>query len=160
MEIATGLVGAIVGGAITFIVQRLEWRRVSRLDRTFELYRHWQSPQILSARVQAAVALDANDNSTPSRTFLQLYQDLQAKGALQDWLAIQTTFHFFDECNAVYQANAINRSLFACLFRRHLNYWIDGRIMPLWNISANIDDLRELQWYEGIAERVPQWVAI
>ena len=60
MQLITGLIGVIVGGALTYLVQRFESRRVGRLNRTHHLYEAWQSSENITLRVRANEALRQN----------------------------------------------------------------------------------------------------
>src|SRR5689334_1248435 len=70
-----GVDRSIVGGVITFLVQRFESQRLRRLDRTLKLFEHWHSSDSLVARSKAHDVLAANSLS-PSRGVGRSYMSI------------------------------------------------------------------------------------
>ncbi|QXJ23901.1 hypothetical protein AGRA3207_005125 [Actinomadura graeca] len=151
VEITAGLLGALLGAACTFVVQRLESRRRWRFDLAQELYRTWQSIEHIEARVRAYYLLTENLRSQHPQSFLELATACRAEGRTEDWIAISRVLHFFEECGALLDCAAVDHALLKHLIGRYVTYWVDGFLHPWWELSTGRDDPRELGWHTPIS---------
>jgi hypothetical protein len=151
VQIAAVLLGVVVGGVITFTIQRSESRRVGCIDRTHRLYEAWQSIDNFPFRVRANDILKENAHSTTPESAMQLRRRLISSGSLNDWIAITRILHFFEECGAFLDAKAIDRELFKELFDVYVKYWVDSCLRPLYEASEGVDEAIELNWYRRVS---------
>jgi hypothetical protein len=84
MEILAGAIGAVLGGIIALLVQRMESQRLGRTRLTLELNREWQSEALLQARVRANIALTANVSAANPRSFMTLHDHCRDNGVNED----------------------------------------------------------------------------
>ena len=151
MQLVSGLVGVIVGGTITYIVQRFESGRVGRISRTHRLYESWQSAENIPFRARANEILKKNADSSAPKSFMELRDQLNSGRTVGDWTAITRTLHFFEESGALLDTKAIDLALFRNLFDQYVIYWTDRCLRPLYEASAGKDEEIELNWYRRVA---------
>jgi hypothetical protein len=150
VQLISGLIGVLVGGMITLIIQRIESRRVGRLDRTHRLYESWQSADGLSFRVRANFLLRKNAESASPKSLMELADELRSADTGNDWLAITRTLHFFEECGALLDTRALDLPLFRNLFDQYVTYWVERCLRPLYEASTGKDPEIELNWYRRV----------
>lgn len=150
MQLVSGLIGVILGGAITYIVQRFESRRVGRFSRTHRLYESWQSAENFPFRTRADELLRKNASSKAPKSFMELRSELNSGRTINDWTAITRTVHFFEECGAFLDTKAVDLPLFRNLFDQYVIYWADRCLTPLYKASVPRDEEIDLNWYRRV----------
>lgn len=151
MQVISALIGVIVGGAISFTVQRLESQRATRVSRTHRLYETWQSAESLVHRVKAVHVLRDNMKSPEPVGFMSLMSGDESSLAADDQFALTRILHFFEECGALLDVNAIDLKLYKELLARYVVYWVDGYLEPLHEVSSRTESEIETGWYPRVA---------
>jgi hypothetical protein len=149
MQLTNVLIGVIVGGVISFAVQRLEAQRTGRLSRTHRLYESWQSADTLALRVKADEVLCRNLVSPNPLGFVAL-TDPNSHESIADRIAVSRVLHFFEECGALLDTKAIDLKLYRRLFERYVIYWVDKHLKPLYELSTNGGNEIQLGWYPRV----------
>ena len=150
MQLVSGLIGVIIGGAITYIVQRFESRRIGRISRTHRLYESWQSAENFPLRTRADEILRKNAESRTPKSMAELKSQLHSGNTVSDWVAITRTAHFFEECGALLDTKAIDLALFRSLFDQYVIYYVDRCLRPLYEASSGKDEEIDLNWYRRV----------
>lgn len=152
MEIASGALGAILGAVCALVVQRVESGRLGRRAVTQNLYQKWQSLEMTTARSKAFVALRNNMQETTPLTFVTLAESFHQSDQHENWLAVSRVIHFFEECGALMAVGALDKEMTKSLLGRYIEYWHDGFLLPLWQISNSVDSAIELHWYPPLSQ--------
>ncbi|QXV61133.1 hypothetical protein [Amycolatopsis sp. TNS106] len=150
MQVISALIGVLVGGAISFTVQRLESQRATRVSRTHRLYETWQSAESLVHRVKAVHVLRDNMDSPDPVGFISLMSD-ESSLAADDQFALTRILHFFEECGTLLEVKAIDQKLYKKLFERYVVYWVDGYLQPLHEVSSRTESEIETGWFPHVA---------
>jgi hypothetical protein len=148
MDIIVGAIGALFGGLVTFLVGRIEHRRLARRGLTLDLYQAWNSDEVHRARVSAETVLKSNKNLDAPRSYRELQDELLRNGNLEDWIAVNRVLHFHRECGVLLRVGAIDRKLLYRLLGHYFEYWIDSYLEPLSVVSRQRDS--DLVWDESL----------
>lgn len=151
MQVLAGVIGALFGGVVTFVIGRMESARLQAIHVSQDLYRSWHSSEMMAARVRAHDVLTDNVGSGAPKSYIELRKRCRDFDRDEDWLAVTRVLHFFEECGALVEIRAANSSLIQKLLGRYVEYWFDRHIEPLWRHSLGRDDPVELGWYEKAA---------
>jgi hypothetical protein len=142
VNLVAGLVGALVGGSMAWVI---EVRR-RRVEVTLGLFSEFNTPAMLNTRHAAAEQAEAY----PDLDFAQLRQQV-GRGGMQEIWAVEV---FYRKLWLLMEHRQVQRAMVPALFGDRFAWWVRnhfaGRLFPL--DTAQARDLRALwTWLEGAA---------
>jgi hypothetical protein len=125
VSLVAGLVGALFGGAITFVIGI----RQRQLENVLELHREWNAADMIKARHCGADLLDQH----PGADFNQL-REIVGRSAMQDIWIVQ---NFYQRLWLLQKHHLVTPKLIPELFGDRLSWWVQNnyqsRLFPLNN---------------------------
>lgn len=128
--------GAIIFGALVSVVistffARRELMVKTRIVTTLDLYKQYQSNDMVTSRNMADKILKENEARQEPLTYTELYNVLP----VEEYDHIARILHFFTQIADLYKLNYLDTKLVNQTFTRYFKYWHETHLHRLWQIS-------------------------
>jgi len=150
MEFLAGVIGALVGGLVTYFGQRVESGRVSRKLTAQSLVQTWHSSEMVRARVQGYETLVKNVESNNVQSFDRLAVSLINDDRVDEWIEASKVIHFLGLVAVMFSANEVDRHMIKKCMAVDILFWYSKLLLPISEVSIGVDDPSEISWFNEV----------
>lgn len=145
-----GIIGAFAGAWIANRYERRQRIVQDRKDTTFALYEEYQSPSMMTARIEARNILSENNDATDPLSL----SELRKKLSVEQWSQIATVMTFFEKLGILLQNDYLDSELSKSLLAYDFRYWHEKHLSDL----IVRGDQSQSQWWKSIQFVAGQWL--
>jgi hypothetical protein len=137
-ELVSAVFGTILGALLATFFSRLEEKKRTRIQNTIDLYRHFQSMEMIDSRINADRILNDLSKEKP-KSYGEIYEALE----IEKWHHISRILHFFEQAGTLHSLNYLDEKLFKETIGFYFNYYYGKYLKPIQKRSIKIHDDRE-----------------
>lgn len=150
MDLATIInsAGAVIFGALVSVIistffSRRELMIKTRIVTTLDLYKQYQSNDMVTSRNMADKILKENEARECPLSYSELYTTLP----VEEYDHIARILHFFTQIADLYKLKYLDTKLVNQTFSRYFKYWHETHFYCLWQISKERGEPQR-EWVE------------